>query len=86
MVKSTDKRPKGWDENKHSRKATEVTVGSANNDNKKSNELQLVNVSWGQCEEAFNSDDEDESIEDDTKWMEDKVVAIQTAKPQKKAP
>ena len=86
MVKSTDKRPKGWDENKHGRKATEVTVGSANNDNKKSNELQLVNVSWGQFEEAFNSDDEDESIEDDTKWMEDKVVAIQTAKPQKKAP
>ena len=77
-----DKRPKWWDENKHGRKATEVTAGSADNTKKKSNELQLVNMSWGEYEEAFASDDENESIlaEDDTKWMEDEIVAIQAAR------
>ena len=48
--------------------------------NKKSEELQSMNMSWGQCMEAFEEANKEENIiriEDDTKWMEDKIVAVQ---------
>ena len=74
--KNKDKRPKWFDEEKFC-KGKEISAGSADN-NKKSEELQLVNMSWGQYEEAFDSEDEDKEEEEaDIKKMEEEVVAIQ---------
>ena len=70
--KNKGKRPQWYDEEK-ARKSAEVAAahsGGNNSGEKKSDELQLVNVHWGQYEAAFESDD-DGDVEDERKMKEE---------------
>ena len=76
--KNEDKQPNWFDENKAKRN-TEISASVADRNDKRSEELQLVNAHWGKCEEAFNIDD-DHDVEADIKTIKNKIKAMQAEK------
>ena len=75
--KNKDKHPKWFDKEKH-RCNSEVNVSSPD---KMSDKSQLVNVHWGQYEEAFESDHEENEAEN--KHIEEEIVATQAQQEKK---
>ena len=67
--KNKGKQPKWWDESKAKKSSNEVAASGVGN--RKSDEPQLVNMSWGYCQEAFDSEDEEE-----IQKMENEIAAI----------
>ena len=72
--KNKDNRLKWFDEKKF-KCNNEVAAGGTDNASRKSDKLQLVNVHWGQHEEAFELDNEE--AKEETKEMEEEIAAIQ---------